>query len=306
MVRFGLWLLLLLKAEASQDSERVLLREVQALTLYSGRYTNGRRSSPVPQLQCVGGSAGCNAYFPQVVQCYNKGFDGYDVQWECKTDMDSAYQFGAITVSCEGYNYPEDPYILRGSCGLEYVIELTKEGLRRKKANSGFAYSSDNSEKATVSNDSSNLIVILVLFSLAYVVYLICLRNQRNQFAPDRAEDSDQGSNSAGPSAPPPPPGFKPAYTGSPADEMFSGKNYQDSTRSQQGCSSGPGFWTGVGAGGFLGYLFGSRRSQPSTSYYPYSPGYSAHYPHQRQETNWQPESTGTRTTSGFGGTKRR
>ena len=25
-------------------------------------------------------------------------------------------------VSCEGYDYPEDPFILRGSCGLEYEI----------------------------------------------------------------------------------------------------------------------------------------------------------------------------------------
>ena len=28
-----------------------------------------------------------------------------------------------ITVSCEGYNYAEDPYILKGSCGLEYDLE---------------------------------------------------------------------------------------------------------------------------------------------------------------------------------------
>ena len=32
------------------------------------------------QLQCVGGSAGCNTYVPQVVQCYNRGSDGVDVQ----------------------------------------------------------------------------------------------------------------------------------------------------------------------------------------------------------------------------------
>lgn len=58
----------------------VLLRDVQALTLYRGRYTTARRSSPVPQLQCVGGSAGCSAFIPEVVQCQNKGWDGVDVQ----------------------------------------------------------------------------------------------------------------------------------------------------------------------------------------------------------------------------------
>ena len=80
--------------------------------------TNGRRSSPVPHLKCVGGTAGCHAFQPKVVQCTNTGFDGYDTQWECKTDMDSAYRFGKIQVSCEGYDYPEDPYVLRGSCGV--------------------------------------------------------------------------------------------------------------------------------------------------------------------------------------------
>ena len=39
-------------------------------------------------------------------------------QWECKADMDNAFRFGNIEVVCEGYSYPEDPYILKGSCGV--------------------------------------------------------------------------------------------------------------------------------------------------------------------------------------------
>lgn len=58
-------------------------------------------------------------------------------QWECKTDMDNAYRFGGIEVSCEGYSHPADSHILRGSCGLEYTLELTEEGRRRTQA-SGF------------------------------------------------------------------------------------------------------------------------------------------------------------------------
>ena len=79
----------------------------------------GRRSSPVPQLKCVGGSA--QGHFnPQAVQCYNRGFDGQDVQWECKADMDNLYRFGSVEVICEGYDYPDDPYILKGTkmCSL--------------------------------------------------------------------------------------------------------------------------------------------------------------------------------------------
>ena len=40
------------------------------------------------------------------------------LQWECKAELDSKYKFGRIQVSCEGYDYPDDPYILRGSCGV--------------------------------------------------------------------------------------------------------------------------------------------------------------------------------------------
>ena len=42
--------------------------------------------------------------------------------------MDNLYRFGEIEVVCEGYDYPEDPYITKGSCGLEYTLEYTKEG----------------------------------------------------------------------------------------------------------------------------------------------------------------------------------
>jgi len=34
----------------------------------------------VMQLQCTGGTAGCSAFIPQVVQCYNRGTDGIEVQ----------------------------------------------------------------------------------------------------------------------------------------------------------------------------------------------------------------------------------
>ena len=43
-------------------------------------------------------------------------------QWECKADMDNAYQFGRIQVTCEGYEYPDDPYILKGSCGVRILF----------------------------------------------------------------------------------------------------------------------------------------------------------------------------------------
>ncbi|KAH7971222.1 hypothetical protein HPB49_020464 [Dermacentor silvarum] len=93
-----------------------MLKDVQVLTLRQGQYTTGRRSHPVPQLNCRGGSAGCQDQ-PAVVQCYNRGSDGRDAQWECKAEMKKTQKFGLIQVTCEGYDYPKDEYVLVGSCG---------------------------------------------------------------------------------------------------------------------------------------------------------------------------------------------
>jgi hypothetical protein len=50
-------------------------------------------------------------------------------------------RFGGTEVLCEGYEYPEDPYILAGSCGLEYKMELTAAGRadRRQASSSSFS-----------------------------------------------------------------------------------------------------------------------------------------------------------------------
>ena len=64
---------------SGNDPGKVKLKDVGVLTLRHGKMTTGRRSSPVPQLKCVGGSAQ-GAFTPQVVQCKNMGSDGYDVQ----------------------------------------------------------------------------------------------------------------------------------------------------------------------------------------------------------------------------------
>ena len=78
-----------------------------------------------------------------MVQCYNRGSDGLDVQWECKTDMDNKYRFGKISVSCEGYDSPDDPYILAGSCGLDYTFD------RVGNSGNSNSYSSYQAPKST-------------------------------------------------------------------------------------------------------------------------------------------------------------
>ena len=111
---------------AAAASDRILLNDVQTITLKRGEMTTGRRSSPLPQIECVSGSAvPCQGkYLPESVQCKNVGTDGVDVQWECNADLPSDTKFGLAEVNCEGYYYPRDPYVLVGSCQLRYNLKF--------------------------------------------------------------------------------------------------------------------------------------------------------------------------------------
>ncbi|XP_020513676.2 store-operated calcium entry-associated regulatory factor [Labrus bergylta] len=332
-------LFVLVENTLSWDQGGVLLRDVQVLTLYKDRYTAARRSSPVPQLKCVGGSAGCHAFIPDVVQCQNRGWDGVDVQWECKTDMDAAFRFGRLEVSCEGFTQPDDAFILPGSCGLEFTLELTAEGRRTTQGSSGgfkgfgdlggFASSffsgfqgnkhnqhhhHNQGGQSSGSEDSSGLLVPAVLLVLAFVVYKLFLSGNTAQAGQQGGQegyhDNQQGFNTG-----PPPPGFRPDFTGSPGgnpsygfhSDYTQGPHYPGGrpapagTGGLGGGGGGGGFWSGMGTGGLLGYLFGNQRNQPHNYNYP-------RYNNSRAPPAGPspPSSSGTRTASGFGGTKRR
>ncbi|KAK0140162.1 Store-operated calcium entry-associated regulatory factor [Merluccius polli] len=275
----------------------VLLRDVQVLTLQKDRFTAGGRSAPVPQLRCLGGSAGCGAFVPEAVQCHNKGWDGVDVQWECKTDMDNSYRFGRIEVSCEGYSHPGDAYILRGSCGLEYTLELTAEGRARgsgshhgSKQSGGFGDFASNffsgfsgnkrqhhgnhqqhqSSSSFGSEGSGSMLGVGILLLLAYGVYKLFLSGNSAQGGhqqpgtgfPTGHDDSHYANG-------PPPPGFKPNFAGYPGapppsygfqSDYSSGRQYYPRQHNGTPGTGGGSFWTGLGTGGALGYLFGSQR----------------------------------------------
>ncbi|XP_020032505.2 store-operated calcium entry-associated regulatory factor [Castor canadensis] len=321
-------LLLLLVAGPTlcwNDPDRMLLRDVKALTLHYDRYTTSRRLDPIPQLKCVGGTAGCDSYIPKVIQCQNKGWDGYDVQWECKTDLDVAYKFGKTVVSCEGYESSEDQYVLRGSCGLEYNLDYTELGLKKlkesgKQPGSSFSdyyyklYSAD-------SCGLGGLITIGVLLTIAFVIYKLFLSD--GQYSPPPyseyppySQRYQRFSSSSGPA----PPGFKSEFTGPQNTGYGATSGFGSAFAGQQGSeNSGPGFWTGLGTGGILGYLFGSNRAATPFSdswYYPsYPPSYSstwnsrAYSPLRGSSGCYSACSnpdTKTRTASGYGGTRRR
>ena len=115
-----------------KPSDSVLLSKISSLTLRSGQKTSARRSSPIPQLQCTGGNAR-GLYDVDVMRCTNAGsdYDDDNVQWTCKASLPPEFKLGSTDVSCEGYDSPEDPYVLKGSCGVSYRLVLTEEGERK-------------------------------------------------------------------------------------------------------------------------------------------------------------------------------
>jgi len=269
----------------SARRDRIRLKDIETLTLYSENWTTSRRSAPVKQLACVGGY--CNRAPLHTAQCYNRGFDGRDVQWECKGDLPINYKFGRLEVSCEGYDYSDDDYILGGSCGLEYTIE-------EKLKTSDSYYSSFRNLSNDVNDGASSMMTIIVFVGIAVALYFYLRRNKRPEPA------SDQSSFNANPSAPPPY-GFRTDYNSS--DGAYTGAG-----KSTSG-SSGPGFFSGMATGGFLGYLFGSNRGNTGygrhdRSYWNTPPGYSSYG--MNSLSGESVRTTRTSTSTGFASTKRR
>jgi len=287
---FCILLIFVCLCAAKKPGDKVRLEKVQVLTLNSDQWTAGRRSAPIKQLTCVGGY--CNKARVTTAQCYNRGFDGRDVAWECKAEMPGQYKFGRIEVICEGYDYPEDEYILVGSCGLEYTIEET--GDQSSSYSDSKTYYTPKSPK-----DSGNLGIgpIIVIIALIAFIYFTCLRGANS--------DTSRSSTSSGddyprPSAPPPP-GFRSDYTDY-GDSCSGGTSARGSSS-----TSGPGFYSGMAAGGLMGYLFGNRNNS-STYSRPY--GSSSYYGPSTSGTSSSSgggsSGSGTHTSSGFGSTRRR
>ncbi|KAH8112714.1 DUF1183-domain-containing protein [Phellopilus nigrolimitatus] len=226
---------------------RVALSKIRTLTLHKDELTKSRRLHPILQLKCVGSA--CKLYQPEVVRCYNAGGEGAEVDWTCEADLPEKLRFGRIEVSCEGWDYAGDPYVLKGSCGLEYrLVNLSDGG--PFKASSFF---------------QSGLLCLSIFLAL-YLLYLA--------FKPYIRRFYNWVSGSQGP---PRPPSSRPSefYAGRPNRHDYPPPPYsahpKPSTSSGAGSSGSssafqPGFWSGLGMGGLGGLVaaraFGGNRDQ--------------------------------------------
>ncbi|KAL1628565.1 hypothetical protein SLS56_005797 [Neofusicoccum ribis] len=198
-------------AEAAKNPKNsVLLSNVKTLTLRNGQKTSARRVSPIPQLTCIGGDAK-GLYEVDVMRCKNAGsdYDDDNIQWTCTASLPEEFKLGSTDVICEGYDSPDDPYILKGSCGAEYRLVLTSKGLE-KYGNRGSSWSGDGDS----TSQTIGIVFWLLFFGVIFwMLFKACIVGRGNSMNPNtwtgpRFDGGGGGGGGGwgGPGDDPPPP----------------------------------------------------------------------------------------------------
>jgi len=300
-----IFFLLVILFEFGFTYDKVKLSDVKTLTLSQGKKTTGRRSAPVQQLNCIGGSARKQSHEINRVQCYNMGVDDKgDVQWKCDADMSNNLKFGELEVTCEGYSYPDDPYILAGSCGLEYTLEYTS-GSNSYSSDSDYRsqnYHHDDEYSPHYDSTPSGKSSLKSLFMFGILVFI--MYNIFKQCTAANPSPSVGGSSGSG---------YGGGFDGGPGGgggfgggSPYPGAGCQPPPTTSFGMGYGsrpwrPGFWTGLFTGGFLGNMFNRPSSFTTTPRYSTARASSS-----RSSFSSSSFSSGSRMSSGFGGTRRR
>lgn len=103
-------------------NNKILLSNVTTLLLRSGKFTTSRRNpgNPILQLNCKGRYCSNGPYS---VICKNINLGDNKFVWECTgCGVVPGFKMSQCAVRCEGYRYLNDPYILKGSCGVFYTV----------------------------------------------------------------------------------------------------------------------------------------------------------------------------------------
>ncbi|KAL6244593.1 hypothetical protein RBB50_008121 [Rhinocladiella similis] len=245
--------------------DAVLLSKVSALTVRAGKQTSSRRVPPVPQLQCVGPSKICSLYTVDVMRCTNEGvdYDENNVQWSCKASLPEDFKLGSTDVICEGYESSDDPYVLKGSCGVEYRLLLTEMGEEKYGSSTNFGSGLVNK------HTTSETLICYAFMAVFFIVLFIIIRGfwrawgDQGPRRPRPRGGGYGGFGGGGDDDPPPPYDPRPPRPKKPTFTSSSSAGPSSTGRGQARPQEGwrPGFWTGTAAGAAAAYL-ASRGTQ--------------------------------------------
>ncbi|KIX06406.1 uncharacterized protein Z518_04382 [Rhinocladiella mackenziei CBS 650.93] len=247
----------------------VLLSKVSAITVRAGKQTTSRRVAPVPQLRCVGPSRICKLYSVDAMRCTNEGadYDENNIQWSCKASLPEEFKLGSTDVTCEGYESSEDPYVLSGSCGVEYRLLLTEKGEEKYGSPRTFNWdvTSNGNAGEAIAGFLFMAVFVIVLFTIVYGFYK-AWRNDAARRTPRPPGGGFGGFGGGGDDDDPPPP-YDPRPPPRPKKATWSSSSrsgYTFSAPRNENQGWRPGFWTGTAAGAAAGYLAGrGARTQP-------------------------------------------
>ncbi|MCJ1448295.1 MAG: hypothetical protein MMC23_008810 [Stictis urceolatum] len=250
-------LLFCISLASAKKHEKILLSKVQSLTLRKGLKTTHRRVSAVPQLKCIGGGA-CSYYEIDVLRCQNAGseYSAEDIQWTCTASLPPEFKLGSTDVICEGYDSSSDPYVLKGSCGVEYRLIPTDVGERKFGKSASDWENREGSVDGSAGPIAKFLFWLLFLGVATWIVRALYLqyrhqvrtpRAPRRPRAPGFRDNSSWGGGGGDDDDDPPPP-----YDwGSGFRAKPSSSTYGAAPRSGGWT---PGFWSGAAGGAAAGY----------------------------------------------------
>ncbi|KAH8176029.1 SOCE-associated regulatory factor of calcium homoeostasis domain-containing protein [Sarocladium implicatum] len=244
----------LLAHSARPKKDAILLSKVETLTFRgNGAKTTSRRVSPIPQLKCVSNSRICALHEPEVLRCTNQGssYGDEDIEWSCTASLPRELKLGSTEVICEGYKSSDDPYVLKGSCGVEYTLVLTDEGEQRYP---DIAKGSWFGGGGAGNSGGANWVFIFIFLAvLGWIIY--SARERAAGRDPIRGGGRRPGDGGGGGG------GWGPGWGGGPDDNdpppPYPGA--KPSVTAQAGWR--PGFWSGLAGGAAAGYMAGGRRN---------------------------------------------
>jgi SOCE-associated regulatory factor of calcium homoeostasis len=168
--------------------DRVYFPSVSSLSFSAEQIAISRRGPPHPQLACVGGSAAETSNQVAIVDCFNVGLvesvSDYDAHglvplWSCiPNPVTLNVEISDPRITCEGYSYDGDSYVLKSSCYLTYSLEYCDDLLHSQSAN-GAADQRDNG--LTLVRRVLMRGGMLVVAMACIVAVLMCIRSDSQQ-----------------------------------------------------------------------------------------------------------------------------
>ena len=232
-----------------------------------------------------------------IMRCRNQGadYDREDIQWTCTASLPSEFKLGSTDVMCEGYESSNDPYVLKGSCGVEYRLMLTATGEEKYGHRTKDKYYNIDSVESSGSGLGALLFGLIFVGILGWIIYSALFSSRAGNRGVSLGRGGPPGQGGGGDDPPPPP------Y--SPQPPSWNTKSNPSITRANAS-SWRPGFWTGAAAGAAGGYLASNRRNMRQS---PNTQGWNYQASDNGEGSSSNPSFSSTRyESSGFGSTSRR